>query len=249
MVVDTLLRIIHMKQKTCLLLLFFLLAAGIVDAQNPLPKHQPDRQKRNQSDTSRSEVFVDGVKTPKKKYRNQEDHARFGIKCYYNAPGPQIVQSVRSDYQNSGYVDIIGKSTVGPSLRIPLGRTFYLQTEALFGLYSDWEGAKREQGFWNQLTYSYSNRTSSYMWVPVYVGVRWAPIKVFAVRGFVGPRLNFLISSESMSFVKDHYTLMAGGGLDLLRIFSIEMGYQTDMSRFSPIAGSDGWFVAASLMF
>ena len=99
MVVDTPLRNIHMKQKTCLLLLFFLLGAGIVDAQNPLPKHQPDRQKRNQSDTSRSEVFVDGVKTPKKKYRNQEDHARFGIKCYYNAPRPQIVQSVRSDYQ------------------------------------------------------------------------------------------------------------------------------------------------------
>jgi len=210
-------------------------------AQNKPPKH-----KKNQQQPA---VYEDDIQVPKKKRQNQKDHARFGIKYYYNDPSAGLIGQFINECQHSDYVDVICKSTIGPALRIPIGRIFYLQTEALFGLYSDWAGAMEKQGFWDQMTYCYSNRTGSFMLVPVYVGARWAPVKIFAVKGFAGPRFNFLINNGSFSFGHDQYSLVGGAGVDLLRVFSFEMGYQIGMRRFSPVENSGGWFVAASMMF
>lgn len=235
-----------MKMKTYLLLLVLLVTSGWLCAQN-VPAHN---QQKPIMDTIKTTHFENGMLVPKKKYKNKKDHARFGIKYYYNAESPQMVRNLQSDYQNSGYVDIIRKSTFGPSLRIPLGRTFYLQTEALFGLYSNWEAAAEgSDKFWDQFSYCLSNRTGSYMWVPLYVGVRWAPATIFALKGFVGPQVDFLLTQGNISFVKDYYSVVAGAGLDLFRVFSFELGYRVAMNRLSVVENSGHWFLATSLMF
>jgi len=79
--------------------------------------------------------------------------------------------------------------------------------------------------------------------------VRWAPAKVFALRGFVGGRVDFLLDDWSIRYQGDYYTFVAGGGVDLLRVLSIEMGFQIHMSRFAYIERTGLWFLAAGFMF
>ena len=226
-----------MKLRTFFLLAFFLLTAGAVSAQN-VPTYFPD-------------YAPEEVKAVKKKHkhRNKKDRVRFGVKFSYNAHLQDVY-----DYDNMAVsvpstVQLIGNTTVGPALRIPLGRVLYLQGEALFGIRSDWARTSEQEGFWNQLDYSYKNRTGSYMWVPVYAGVRWAPVSLFALRGFVGPRFNFAIENKNYTYQKEYYTLSAGAGLDLLKVFSFELGYNVDMNRLKPVDGSGLWFFGAALMF
>lgn len=226
-----------MNTRTIFLIVFFLPTAGAVGAQDV--------------DMPPPEVVTVEAKVVKRNPTPpvEKEHVRFGLKFSYNASLPEIGHLAGSADVRPTSVDLIRRTTVGPALRIPLGRVFYLQGEALFGIHANWAETEKRSGLWNRLEYSIKYRTTSYMWVPVYAGVRWAPASYFALRGFVGPRFDFDIDYGNYTFVKDHYTLTAGAGLDLLKAFSIELGYHVDMNRFSVVEGSGLWFLAASLMF
>ena len=58
-----------------------------------------------------------------------------------------------------------------------------------------------------------------------------------------------IVGLIKISFVKDYYSIVAGAGLDLFRVFSFELGYRVVMNRLSVVENSGHWFLATSLMF
>jgi len=168
---------------------------------------------------------------------------------YYNTDYPYYIESMRIDFQNTGGVDFIRGTTLGPSLRIPIGRYFFLQPEVLFGFNSDWASARSGETFWRRLNTSFSNRTNSYLWVPLYLGVRWAPSPYFAIRGYAGPRFDFILDDWSVHYQSNYYSMVIGAGMDLLKILSFETGFQIHMSRFAYIEQTGMWYLAAGFMF
>jgi len=248
-----------MKYKALFLLVTFVVAAWASGGQTPSsPAGQeptpssirtlPNPSQRPEPKRRQSKPYGKPRPRVKKKHINYKDSLRIGFKFSYNTDYPYYVESIRIDFQNSGGVDFIRGTTMGPALRIPIGRYFFLQPEVLYGFNTDWNAARQESSFWGRLNYGFRTRTSSYLWVPIYFGVRWAPSRYFAIRGYAGPRFDFLLDDWSVYYQQEYYSLVVGGGMDLLKVLSTEIGFQIHMSRFAYIESTGMWYLAVSLM-
>lgn len=177
-----------------------------------------------------------------------KDSSRFGLKASYDAPDPNFGSHLRSDMDWGEAAGIARSGMAGFTLKIPIGRTFYVQPEALFGFTSDWAGAGAQTGVFDQLAYGFSNRTSTNFDVPLYVGAKWSRSKLFRVRGYAGPRFHFAWVGKE--FYKDFnsFDISAGAGIDLFDFVSVDVGYRVGMNGFNIIDNSGRWTLSAGLL-
>lgn len=245
-----------MRFRAHFFLVFLLVAAFTTNAQQPTspsgntPTPTTIRTLPNPSHPAPKRTRQEERPRPRhrKKHINYKDSLRIGFKFCYNTDYPYYVESMRIDFQNTGGVDFIRGTTLGPAMRIPIGRYFFLQPEVLFGFNSDWAAAQDKPTFLGRLGYSFRLRTSSYLWVPLYFGVRWAPSRYFAIRGYAGPRFDFLLDDWSVHYQSQYYSIVIGAGMDLLKVISIETGFQIHMTRFAYIEQTGMWYLGVGLM-
>ena len=163
---------------------------------------------------------IDKIIKPKKK-----QSPAFHIKAYYFSPC---------------------NGALSFSYRIPIYRGLYLQPEALYSFASDWEAATLKNGFLNQTYYAFSHREANFFDIPFHIGYRWQPISIFATRIYGGAMLHFTLANHDFRFQQHFYHVLAGVGLDLLKIFSVDVGYRVGLDGLKLIDNAEQFYASLS---
>lgn len=184
---------------------------------------------------------------PKPVKPKPKEHARFTLKSYYYSSNYHFKThflEVRDYGEIAGFAR---HANLGFSLKIPLGHVFFLQPEALFSLNTNWYDASLESGYFREFAYAFEHRNGTNMDVPLYLGVKWSPSKLFAAKAYVGPMFHF--GWLHKEFFKDfkQYSVVMGGGLELLNFLSLDGGYLFDMNGMT-YRGSSQFFIAVGLL-
>lgn len=186
---------------------------------------------------------------PKPVKPKPREHARFTFKSYYFSPDYYFKTNILADldYGDGEMAGIARHTNVGFSLKIPLGHVFYLQPEALFSLNTNWYEASLERGYFNEFSYAFKHRSGTNMDVPLYLGVKWSPSKLFAAKAYVGPMFHFGWVHKEFYKEFKQYSVVMGGGLELLNFLSLDGGYMFDMNGMT-FRGRSQFFIAAGLL-
>lgn len=184
---------------------------------------------------------------PKPVKPKPKEHARFTLKSYYFSQDYYFKTNILDDLDYGEMAGLARHTNLGFSLKIPLGHVFFLQPEALFSLNTNWDDASLERGYFNEFVYGFRHRDGVNMDVPLYLGVKWSPGKLFAAKAYVGPMFHF--GWMHKEFYKDfkHYSVVMGGGLELLNFLTLDGGYMFDMDGMN-FRGSSQFFIAAGLL-
>ena len=177
----------------------------------------------------------------------RKDQSHFTLKAYYFSPNLKLKDNFTTDMGIGKISGVANHSALGFSLYIPLGQTFFLQPEALFSLTTDWMAASHEGGAIGEFTYAFKHRDGIAMDVPLLFGVKWAPSRRFRAKAYIGPmfHLGWLQNEFQSDF--NPYTITVGGGLDLLNLLAVDMGYMVRMDGMSYTHRSQ-WFVAVGIV-
>ncbi len=170
---------------------------------------------------------VDKIIKPRKK-----QHTAFYLKAQYASPSLDVVSAVRSDIAQSKALGVMSHSAIGLSVRIPLWRVIYIQPEILYSLQTNWDSAALRTGFFPQTAYAFNHRERSNIDIPLNIGLRWEPAKIFAARAYVGPMMRLHLSHGSFSLY-DNYTLRFGIGIDLFNFLTLDAGYCVEMNKLT----------------
>ena len=184
---------------------------------------------------------------PKPVKPKPKEHARFTLKSYYYSSNYHFKTHFLEDRDYGEIAGFARHANLGFSLKIPLGHVFFLQPEALFSLNTNWYDASLESGYFREFAYAFEHRNGTNMDVPLYLGVKWSPSKLFAAKAYVGPMFHF--GWLHKEFFKDfkHYSVVMGGGLELLNFLSLDGGYLFDMNGMT-YRGSSQFFIAVGLL-
>jgi len=169
----------------------------------------------------------------------------FYLKLHYYTPTGDYLRSLTSDF-NQGSITLLSHTSLGFAYRQPIFRSFYIQPEVHYGIATDWQEAALKPNFFSGLTHAFNIRQYSFFDVPLYLGLRWQPITLFAARLYAGPLMQFSLFQKQFGIV-GQYSLAGGIGLDLLNFFSIDLGYRVAMNEFTFIETSSTYFLALSL--
>ncbi|MBO4600144.1 MAG: hypothetical protein J5641_05335 [Bacteroidales bacterium] len=209
----------HRRLITLLLLLAFALSAvGQTDVENA-PKAKPKRK----------------------------DHAHFALKYNYSTPNLKIKDNFVRDLHMGEIAGVASNSSLGFALYIPIGQYIFLQPEANFSLLTDWDAASYENGVVNEFVYGFRHRQGTLMTVPLYLGFKWAPSKLFRARAYLGPMFSLGWVEKEFQRRFNPYLLTVGAGLDLLNFLSVDMGYCLNMDKMS-YTGRSSWVVSIGLL-
>lgn len=184
---------------------------------------------------------------PKPVKPKPREHARFTLKSYYFSPNYHFKSNILDDLDYGEMAGIARHANVGFSLKIPLGHVFFLQPEALFSLNTNWYDASLESGYFSEFAYAFKYRTGTNMDVPLYLGVKWSPSKLFAAKAYVGPMFHFGWVHKEFYKEFKQYSVVMGGGLELLNFLSLDGGYMFDMNGMT-FRGRSQFFIAAGLL-
>ncbi len=184
---------------------------------------------------------IDKIIKPKKK-----QSPAFHIKAYYFSPSYAIISSFKNDAHYGNGVGVFRNGALGFSYRIPIYRGLYLQPEALYSFASDWEAATLKNGFLNQTYYAFSHREANFFDIPFHIGYRWQPISIFATRIYAGAMLHFTLANHDFRFQQHFYHVLAGVGLDLLKIFSVDVGYRVGLDGLKLIDNAEQFYASLS---
>lgn len=155
------------------------------------------------------------------------------LKAAYITPDLNIMENINADL-DYGTLGILRGASLGLALRIPIWNFIYIQPEALYSYQSNWEEYQGERGLlpvWN----SFKNRTGDRVDVPIFAGVRWDPIDVLAVRGYVGAIGLFTSDEGKLGFQKGQYRAAAGVGVDVLRFLTADITYSCNLEDWQTI--------------
>lgn len=177
----------------------------------------------------------------------RKDQSHFTLKAYYYSPNLKLKNNIVRDLDVGTISGIASHTTLGFSLYIPLGKTFFIQPEALFSLTTDWVAASHESGVWREFKYAFSHRTGTAMDVPLLVGVKWAPSKLFRAKAYLGPTFNLGWREKEFQSVFNPYVLTLGVGLDLLNFLALDMGYMMWMDGMA-YTNFSRWFMAVGIV-
>ena len=183
---------------------------------------------------------------PKPVKPKPREHARFTLKAYFS-PNYHFKSNILDDLDYGEMAGIARHANVGFSLKIPLGHVFFLQPEALFSLNTNWYDASLESGYFSEFVYAFKYRTGTNMDVPLYLGVKWSPSKLFAAKAYVGPMFHFGWVHKEFYKEFKQYSVVMGGGLELLNFLSLDGGYMFDMNGMT-FRGRSQFFIAAGLL-
>ena len=184
---------------------------------------------------------------PKPVKPKPKEHARFVLKSYYYSQDYYFKANILEDLDYGEIAGIARHANVGFSLKIPIGHVFFLQPEALFSLNTNWYDASLEKGYFREFAYAFNHRDGINMDVPLYLGVKWSPSKLFAAKAYIGPMFHF--GWVHKEFYKDfrRYSVVMGGGLELLNFLTLDAGYMFDMNGMS-FRGTSQFFLSAGLL-
>ena len=187
------------------------------------------------------------METQKKPRPKRKDQSHFTLKVNYYTPNLKLKDNFTTDLDMGKIAGVARHSSLGFSLYIPLGQTFFLQPEALFSLTTDWEAASYEGSVINEFTYGFKYRDGIAMDVPLLFGVKWAPSKMLRAKAYVGPMFHLGWLQKEFQSDFNPYTITVGGGLDLLNFLAVDMGYMVRMNGMSYTHRSH-WFVAVGIV-
>ena len=187
------------------------------------------------------------METKEKPRPKRKDQSHFTLKAYYYTPNLKLKDNFMRDMDMGKIAGVANHSTLGFSLYIPIGQSFFLQPEALFSLTTNWVAASHESGAINEFRYAFSHREGLAMDVPVLFGVRWAPAKAFRAKAYIGPTFNLGWLHKEFQTNFNPYALTLGVGLDLLNFLAVDMGYMLWMDGLR-YTNSSRWFVAVGII-
>lgn len=187
------------------------------------------------------------METPKKPRPKRKDQSHFILKMNYYTPNLKLKDNFTTDLNMGKIAGVASHSSLGFGLYIPLGQYFFLQPEALFSLVTDWEAASYEGSVVKEFGYGFKHRYGTAMDVPLLLGVKWAPSKMFRAKAFLGPTFNLGWIQKDFQSKFNPYTLTLGAGLDLLNFIDVDMGYQVLMDGMS-YARHSQWFVSVGII-
>lgn len=171
----------------------------------------------------------------------------FYLKAYYLSPSYDLLQSFNADIQHAKAFGVFSHTSVGFSYHLPLYRSLYLQPEALYTLVTDWDDAYLSRDrFLPRLAYAFNNRYLSQFDLPVHLGLRWCPSKLFAARAYAGALFRFTLEQSHFHY-SPGYFFSAGAGLDLLNFLSLDIGYRVGMYNLTIYEETAHYFLAVSI--
>ena len=185
------------------------------------------------------------VKSKPKPKRRDQSH--FVLKAYYDTPNLKLKDNFVTDLGMGKIAGVANHSRLGFSLYIPLGQSFFLQSEAVFSLTTDWEAASYEGSVWSEFWYAFKHRTGTAMDVPLMFGVKWAPSRMFRAKAYLGPTFNLGWQQKEFQSNFSTYALTLGVGLDLLNFLSVDMGHMLWLRGLTYTQYSR-WFVAVGII-
>jgi len=170
----------------------------------------------------------------------------FYLKLHHYTTTPYIFSDALGDLRN-GSCAFISRATIGFAYRIPAYRSFYVQPELHYSLLTNWaEAADARRNFFTRVAYAFDHRSGSLFDIPVYLGLRWRPLSLFAARIYAGPLVQIAYANDSFS-LQGQYSLVGGLGVDLLEFLSLDAGYRIGMDGLTFLDQTGLYFLAASL--
>lgn len=176
----------------------------------------------------------------------KRQHAAFYLKAYYNNPEYNFVTNIKDDIARSKTMGVMSHSSLGFSYRIPVWRYLYLQPEFQYSLHTDWDSAALRSNFFSQTIDAFKRKESSNFDIPIYIGARWEPVRIFAARAYAGAMVRFCRVAGEFNLY-DNYQLRAGVGLDLLNLLCIDVGYSVEMNKLTIYDDTALYFLALSI--
>lgn len=184
---------------------------------------------------------IDKVVKPRKK-----QSTAFYLKVQYCSPEFNVISSIKDDINRAHAMGVMSKSALGLSLRIPIWHVIYIQPELFYSIQTNWDSASLQSGFLRQTFYAFKHRECSYFDIPVNIGVRWEPAKLFAARAFFGPMIRMQLAQGKFSLY-ENYFMRVGIGLDLLNFLTLEAGYGVEMNKLTIFDETNYYFFGVGL--
>lgn len=187
------------------------------------------------------------METPKKPKPKRKDQSHFILKMNYYSPNLKLKDNFTADLNMGKIAGVASHSSIGFGLYIPIGQYLFLQPEALFSLTTDWVAVSYEGSVVNEFGYGFKHRNGTAMDVPLLLGVKWTPSKMFRAKAFLGPTFHLGWVQKEFQSKFNPYTLTVGAGLDLLNFLDVGVGYQILMDGMS-YARHSQWFVSVGII-
>lgn len=184
---------------------------------------------------------VDEIVRPRKRQQ-----AAFYFKAYYNSPDYNIIPNIKDDIARTKAMGVMSHSSIGLAYRIPVWQYIYLQPEFQYSLVTDWDSAALRKNFFSQTIEAFKIRDCSNFDIPILLGVRWEPARIFAARAYAGAMIRFLHIGSDFNYY-ENYRLRAGVGLDLLNFLCIDAGYSVEMNKLTIYDDTALYFLALSI--
>ena len=179
-------------------------------------------------------------------FPHRKQKPAFYLKLYYYTPSYNYIGSLRSDL-DEGAFRVFSHTTIGAGYRIPIWRSLYIQPEIHYGIATNWDEAAQKNTFFGRVIHAFNIRDYNYFDIPLYIGLRWQPITLFAARAYIAPVFDFVISDGTFQSTLPRYSLSAGVGLDLLGFLLVDVGYRKGMNRMQFRPDSDFFFASVGL--
>ena len=177
-------------------------------------------------------------------HKRQQD--AFYFKAYYNSPDLNFVSNIKDDIERAKAMGVLSHTSIGFAYRIPVWRSLYLQPEFQYSIISNWDSASLRGNFFSQIAEAYKNKYCSNFDIPLNIGVRWEPARIFAARAYAGAMIRFCHIGSDFKFY-DNYRLRAGVGLDLFNLLCIDVGYSVEMNKLTIFDDTALYFLALSI--
>ena len=170
----------------------------------------------------------------------------FYFKAYYNSPDLNFISNIKDDINRTKAMGVLSHSSIGFAYRIPIWQSLYIQPEFQYNLVTNWDSASLRRNFFSQIAEAFNTRYCSNFDIPVNIGVRWEPARIFAVRAYAGAMIRFCHIGSNFELY-DNYCLRAGVGLDLLNLLCIDAGFSVEMNKLTIYDDTALYFLALGI--
>ncbi len=146
---------------------------------------------------------------------------QMGVKLQYSTSSlDEMFNDVNTQVENFS-TEFLKGCDIGVMARVNVGRWISVQPEVNFSISSVWDSVDAQVSLIDQVTEAFGSIESVNISVPVLVGVHLLDFQeMAALRIFVGPEFYTTIksASEDEAFDFSRYSLIAGVGIDLLKV-------------------------------
>lgn len=138
--------------------------------------------------------------------------------------GPKVGVDLFTPTIDQGAIEAQVKSNYQLGFFLQFGRKFYIQPEFYYAT------QKEPEYITNEMTTN--EVTVNTLKIPLMLGMRLINLKVISAHIMAGPSASFLLkaSDTNPDRKKSSFALQAGGGIDLIGLFTLDVRYSVDMN-------------------